>query len=71
MAQALTARVYGSTRCHAEVALLSASTAGAFFDQENHTLYIDLNHDKQFSAADDMAIKLQGVDSLSDSSLLF
>ena len=54
----------------AGIATLSASHATAFFNTTNHTLYIDLNHDKQLDAAHDMQIQLNGIDHFPDANLL-
>jgi Ca2+-binding RTX toxin-like protein len=51
-------------------AALSSSHASAYFNTADHTLYIDLNHDKAFGSLVDMAIHLNGVDSFSGANLI-
>jgi hypothetical protein len=51
-------------------AALSSSHASAFFNTTDHTLYIDLDHSKGLGSDSDMAIELDGVDSLQSSNLI-
>jgi Ca2+-binding RTX toxin-like protein len=49
---------------------LSTSHATAFFNAADHTLYVDLDHDQQLLAADDMQLQLNGVGSLQAENLV-
>lgn len=51
-------------------AALSSSHASAYFNTADHTLYIDVNHDKGFGSLDDMSIHLNGVDSFAGAQLI-
>jgi hypothetical protein len=54
----------------AGAAALSSSHTSAFFNTSDHTLYIDLNHDKGLGSLQDMAIQLNGVDSFQGTNLV-
>jgi serralysin len=52
------------------LAVLSTSHSVAFFDQANHMLYIDVNHDGSLSAGVDMQIELVQLSSFTSNSLI-
>ncbi len=52
------------------VASLSTNHCVAFFDTANDTLYIDINHDGQITAAQDMEVELTGFSGLQSWNLL-
>jgi len=51
------------------VALLSSAHASAYFNTTDHMLYVDLNHDGKFSAANDMQIQLDDLATFSGAHL--